>query len=287
MKEGSANCVNLSNVEDIPHEELFKAVQHVLKEENLSFVNENDERVVPRKNFYTKYVKRCIDIVVSAVALVVTLPVNVVIALCTYFDVGKPILFKQKRVGLNGKIFTIIKFRNMTNEKDDSGNLLPPSQRVTKFGKFVRKTSLDELMNFWSILKGDMSLIGPRPLLMEYYPLYSERHKARQTVRPGLECPMIQQMDNRVTWKGQFENDVYYAANVSFFLDIKLVFSLVKMVFSRKSIAGRGNGMRGTFMGYDTDGSSIDSCEVPVKYFNRAVEDLGYTSGVKEKRNAD
>ncbi len=275
MKDDSAGCINLSNVENIPHGELFEAVQQVLKEENLSIVNTNDGQVTPRRSFYTKYGKRLLDIVVSAAAVVVTLPVNLVLALCTYFDVGRPILFRQKRIGLNGGVFTIVKFRNMTNEKDENGNLLPPSQRVTKLGKFVRKTSLDELMNFWSVLKGDMSLIGPRPLLTEYYPLYSDRHKARQSVRPGLECPMVHQTDNRTTWKGQFDNDVFYVEDVSFLLDIKLAFSLVRMVFSRKSAIGRGNGMRGTFMGYDKDGSSIDSCEVPVEYFNKAMERLG------------
>lgn len=285
MKENSAGYMNLSSVKDIPHRELFQTVQQVLKEENLSLVNANDHVVTPRRSFYTKYGKRMLDIAVSAFALIITLPINLVLALCTYLDVGKPIIFRQKRVGLNGEHFMIVKFRNMTNEKDVHGNLLPPSQRVTKLGKFARKTSLDELMNFWSILKGDMSLIGPRPLLTEYYPLYSDRHKARQAVRPGLECPMVHQTDNRTTWKGQFENDVYYVENVSFLLDIKLSFSLVKMVFSRKSTTGRGNGMRGTFMGYDRDGSSIDSCEVPVVYFNKAAERLGYMVGAQEKQS--
>lgn len=276
MKEDSINYINLSCVEKIPHGQLFAMVQKVIAEENLSYVNANDKKVVPRKSIYTKYGKRVFDIIISAAALIVTFPINFVLAIFTYFDVGHPIFFRQKRVGLNGKLFTLIKFRNMTNETDENGNLLPPSKRVTKLGKFMRKTSLDELVNFWSILKGDMSLIGPRPLLIEYFPLYSSRHKERQDVRPGLECPIVRQINNRSTWKEQFENDVYYVENVSLLLDIRLVFTLVHMVFSRKGDSGRGDGMRGTFMGYDKDGTTIDSCEVPIEYYKKAALRLGY-----------
>lgn len=276
MKEKSEGYINLSNVRGVPRGELFRMVQQVIAEENLAYVNANEEKVVPRRSIYTRFGKRFLDIVLSAAALIITSPVNLILAICTYFDVGRPVIFRQKRAGLDGKPFTIIKFRNMTNEKDQNGDLLPPVQRVTKLGRFVRKTSLDELMNFVSVLHGDMSLIGPRPLLMEYYQLYSDRHKERQSVRPGLECPMIHRTDDRMTWKKQFENDIYYVENVSLLLDIKLAFLLVRMVFRRKGTSCRCDGMRGTFMGYGRDGSSIDSYEVPMHYYEKAIERLGY-----------
>lgn len=286
MKEETEKYINLSDVDDIPHKELFAAVQQVIAEENLADVNTHENTVIPRKSIYTSFGKRFLDIAVAALALIITFPVNLVLAACTYFDVGSPIIFRQKRVGLNGEIFTLIKFRNMTDEKNADGDLLPPSLRVTRMGKFIRKTSLDELMNFVSVLKGDMSLIGPRPLLMEYYPLYSERHKFRQAVRPGLECPMVHREDNRTTWRDQFENDVFYVENVSLLLDIKQAFSLVRMVFSRKGDADRGDGMRGSFMGYSKDGSSIDSCKVPIEYYQEAVRRLGYEVNVWKRRQA-
>lgn len=279
MKEGSTTkqgYINLSTVEDIPHPELFAMVSKIIAEDTLQFVNERDSAVIPRKSFYTKFGKRVGDIVFSAMALIITLPINLVLAICTLFDVGRPIMFHQKRIGYNGKIFTITKFRNMTNDTDKNGVLLPPSQRVTKIGKFLRKTSLDELLNFWSVLKGDMSLIGPRPLLIEYLDKYSDRHMMRHAVKPGLECPILNQTNNRATWKDQFENDVYYVEHVSLILDIKMTFALVRMVFDRKGTAARGNAMRGSFMGYDQSGSSIDSYEVPEHYYYEAVERLGY-----------
>lgn len=271
------NFIDLKEVEDIPHSELFEEVSKVIAEDTLEYVNAHCEKVIPKNSFYTRYGKRCIDIVLSAIALIVTLPVNLIIAICTYFDVGKPIIFKQERVGRMGLIFTIGKFRNMTNETDKNGFLLPPSQRVTKFGRFVRKTSLDELLNFWNIFKGDMSLIGPRPLPPEYNDFYSERHKMRYAVRPGLECPIICPTEDQITWGTQFENDIYYVENVSFLLDIKMVFALFKLVFSKKSNAMRGDATRGSFMGYHRDGTSINSQKVERKYYKKALERMGYS----------
>lgn len=267
--------INLSDVKNIPHSELFEMVSKVIAEKNLDHLNKNDREVFVRHSFYSKYGKRAIDILLSSIALIVTLPINLLLAICTFFDVGHPIFFRQRRVGYNAEVFTITKFRNMTNEKDKNGDLLSPSERVTKLGKFVRKTSMDELLNFWSVLKGDMSLIGPRPLLPEYMVRYTERHKMRHYVRPGLECPILSKTNNR-TWKDQFENDVYYVENISLMLDIKMAFALVHMVFDHKSAGARGSGMRGTFMGYDWDGSSIDSCCVPLQYYCEAVIRLGY-----------
>ena len=141
---------------------------------------------------------------------------------------------------MNGKTFTLVKFRNMTNATDENGNLLPANQRVTKMGEFVRKTSLDELMNFWSVFKGDMSLIGPRPLATNYTSRFSERHKRRDAVRPGLECPFLTPSDHKRTWTEQFENDIYYVENLSFKLDVRMVIALFKAVFDRKSSSMRG-----------------------------------------------
>ena len=269
--------INLSEVEEIPHQELFAMVSRVIAEDTIQYINEHDIKVVPRRSLYTKFGKRILDVVLSVIALLITLPVNLILTVCTYYDVGRPIIFQQKRVGHNAKLFT--KFRNMTNATDENGILLPPAQRVTRLGKFVRKTSLDELLNFWCVLKGDMSIIGPRPLLVEYMERYSNRHKMRHAVRPGLECPMLHQANNRATWKDQFENDVYYVEHVSLILDIKMAFALVRMVFDRNGTAARGNAVRGSFMGYDRDGSSIDSGEVPARYYYEAAKRLGYKHG--------
>lgn len=272
--------IDLGKIKGIPHPELFEEVSKVIAEDTLEYVNAHCKKVIPKDSFYIRYVKRCIDIVLSAIALIVTLPINLIIAICTYFDVGRPIIFQQERVGRSGVIFIINKFRNMTNDTSEDGTLLPPYQRVTRFGKFVRKTSLDELLNFWSIFKGDMSLIGPRPLPPEYNDFYSERHKMRYAVRPGLECPMLHPIEDKMTWGLQFENDIYYVENVSFLLDIKMIFALFRLVFNEKSSEIRGNAVRGSFMGYQQDGTSIDSQKIERKYYEKALERMGYVKPV-------
>jgi lipopolysaccharide/colanic/teichoic acid biosynthesis glycosyltransferase len=270
------NYVNLGLVKNIPHEELFHEVSIVIAEENLEYVNAHSRKVSPRHSFYTRYGKRIIDIIVSVAAIVITLPVNVVLGFCTVCDVGRPIIFKQERVGIKEKPFTILKFRNMSNATDEKGLLLPPDQRVTKFGKFVRKTSLDELLNFWSILKGEMSIIGPRPLPYDYLNFYSDRHRMRFSVRPGLECPLLYAAEDKVIWSDKFENDIYYIENVSFLLDIKMIFALVRMVFDKEGTAIRGNAIRGSFMGYNRNGTSINSQKVQRNYFEKAIRRMGY-----------
>lgn len=206
---------------------------------------------------YAKYIKRLIDIVVSFLALVLTFPINVVIGVITFFDVGSPVFFRQKRVGRNLEEFTIIKFRNMRNTCDKNGILLPPDKRVTHFGKFVRKTSLDELLNFWSVLKGDMSLIGPRPLLTEYIPYYTERQLMRHAVRPGLECPSLVKRDYSRSWREQFEDDVWYVENISFLTDCRMIWSLIKLIFDKNELKRRSGALRGRF---------DDECEAKKKY---------------------
>lgn len=235
---------------------------------------ESRTKTRPRDTFYTRYGKRLIDIAVSIIALLVTSPINLLIAVGTLLDVGRPVLFKQERLGKDGKVFTLVKFRNMTNETDEHGSLLPAGERVTKFGRLMRKTSLDELLNFWPILKGDMSLIGPRPLLVEYGPLYSERHRMRMAVRPGLECPTPERLDHPITWQEQFDNDVWYVENVSLATDLKLLLRIVDLVFDRRQTAIRGGGSRGVFGGYDENGvaTSVDVLSGKTEYGIRNQE---------------
>lgn len=229
-----------------------------LAKERLPRINAKLEDVVPSDGLYVRYGKRTIDIVVSGAALIVTLPINTVIGAATFFDVGRPILFKQVRIGKNEKPFYIFKFRNMRNTVDEHGELLPPSQRVTKFGSFIRRASLDELLNFWNVFKGDMSLIGPRPLLPEYTHRYNKRHRMRLAVRPGLECPP-RKLDGHVwTWQEQLDNDVWYVENLSFKTDCMMFANLVRFAFDKKSTSARASSQRGTFMGYSEDGVAIN-----------------------------
>lgn len=242
-----------------------------LAAERLEYVNSISKPVTPRNTFYTRFVKRLIDIAVSLIVLIITFPINLVIGIITVFDVGFPIFFKQERIGKDGKIFRIIKFRNMKNTKDEKGELLPASERVTKFGRFVRKTSLDELLNFWSILKGDMSLIGPRPLVPEYYHRYSDRHKMRLAVRPGLECPPVRPLNHAWTWEEQFENDVWYVENISIFTDCLMIYRLIQFAVNSKNANVRANADRGSFMGYDERGHAIGLRDIPQEYINSCI----------------
>lgn len=197
--------------------------------------------------FYVKYVKRLLDIVISLIAIIVTLPINLVIAVITFFDVGRPIFFCHERPGLGERPFTIVKFRNMTNETDEEGNLLPASERVTKMGKFFRQTSLDELLQFWLIFQGKMSIIGPRPLLMSYLPRYDIRQHKRHAVKPGLECPMAYYHSGGTTWEERIENDVWYVEHVSFRTDIIMIVRLVRLVFNPSRSKIRSEKIDGEF----------------------------------------
>ena len=219
-----------------------------------------------RETFYVKYGKRLIDICLGGIACALFAPVNLLIAVVTYFDVGSPIIFRQRRVGKDEKAFSLVKFRNMTNEKNAAGVLLPPDQRVTKWGRFVRKTSLDELLNFWSIFKGDMSLIGPRPLPMIYLPRYSAFQRQRHLVKPGLECPFHDSALAGKGWQGRFENDIWYVQNISFKTDVMMAFRLVKKVFSKDERSESAEGKTGEFIGYFPDGSAMDEYMIPRKY---------------------
>lgn len=270
--EEKNQTVNIDEMQEFNDSSMRVMLSNLVAADTLDEVNRLSKPAVPRISFYTKYGKRMIDLVLSGCALVVTAPINLFLAAATFFDVGRPILFRQERPGMNGKTFTLVKFRNMTNATDENGNLLPANQRVTKMGEFVRKTSLDELMNFWSVFKGDMSLIGPRPLATNYTSRFSERHKRRDAVRPGLECPFLTPSDHKRTWTEQFENDIYYVENLSFKLDVRMVIALFKAVFDRKSSSMRGAALRGSFVGYYPDGSSINSQHVPEKYVRLALQ---------------
>lgn len=244
----------------------------LIRNDNLDYINERVKTVYIKDSFYRKYVKRFLDIVVSLVVLIVLLPINLVIAVITFIDVGSPIIFKQKRIGKNEKTFVIYKFRNMTNETDANGELLPPSERVTKWGRFVRKTSLDELLNFVSILKGDMSLVGPRPLLDVYAERFNKRDLQRYAVKPGLECPAFKKIDHVMTWRERLDNDVWYAQSCSLKVDIILLVRIVQLAFDRKATEVRSKAGAGGFLGYNKDGSIITTQNVPDKYMQMFYE---------------
>lgn len=185
---------------------------------------------------YRKYIKRLLDIILSLLAIIILAPLYLIISLLVLIFMGWPILFKQPRPGKNEKIFNMYKFRTMTNKKDKDGNLLPNEKRLTKFGNFLRKTSLDELPEFFSILIGKMSFIGPRPLHVEYLKLYNNEQKHRHDVRPGLTGWAQVNGRNSITWEEKFKYDIYYVKNISFVLDVKIVFMTVKQVICRSNI---------------------------------------------------
>jgi len=186
--------------------------------------------------FYRNYGKRIIDIVLSLCASILLAPLLLIIGVLVYFKLGSPVLFAQERPGKGEEIFKLIKFRTMTDEKDEDGNLLPDSVRLTKFGKFLRSTSLDELPELWNILIGDMSIVGPRPLLVEYLPLYNEQQKRRHEVRPGLTGYAQVNGRNAISWDDKFRYDVLYVDNITFISDTMIVFKTVRQVLIRDGI---------------------------------------------------
>ena len=185
--------------------------------------------------------KRLFDLVVALLLLPSIFLMCLMIAFFVKIKLGSPVIFAQRRPGLNGNIFNMIKFRTMTNECDTNGVLLPDSVRLAKFGKFLRSTSLDELPSLWSVLKGDMSLVGPRPLLVEYLPLYSERQSRRHKVRPGITGWAQVNGRNAISWDEKFELDVWYVNNQSIWLDVKILWLTVKKVIVRDGITAQGD----------------------------------------------
>lgn len=185
---------------------------------------------------YKKYIKRILDIILSLIAIIITLPIFLIVGILILIFIGQPAIFRQKRPGKNEKIFTMYKFRTMTNKKDEDGNLLPDELRQTKLGKFLRKTSLDEIPEFINILKGDMSLVGPRPLLVEYLPYYTEEEHHRHDVRPGLTGLAQVSGRNLLNWNDKFQKDLEYINNITFINDVKIVVKTIKEVIERKNI---------------------------------------------------
>lgn len=181
--------------------------------------------------------KRLVDISLILLLVPLLLPIFIMVMILVRLKLGSPIFFKQARPGLKGKLFEMIKFRSMTNEVDANGELLPDVVRLTSFGKFLRSTSLDELPGLLNVLKGDMSLVGPRPLLIEYLPLYSEEQARRHDVRPGITGWAQVNGRNAISWDEKFKLDIWYVKNQSFFLDIKILFLTLKKVLLREGVS--------------------------------------------------
>lgn len=202
-----------------------------------------------KKGLYEKCLKRPLDFVLSLLAIIILSPIFVIVAILVRTKLGSPIIFKQRRPGLNEKIFTMYKFRTMTDEKDEEGNLLPDSIRLTKFGKLLRSTSLDELPELWNILKGEMSIVGPRPLLVQYLPLYNEEQKKRHNSRPGLTGLAQVSGRNSITWDDKFNLDCTYINNIRFLLDLKIVLHTIKKVVIREGISSDSSATTEAFKG--------------------------------------
>ena len=196
---------------------------------------------------YAKYMKRLLDILLSLTILIVLSPLLLVLCILVRSKLGSPIFFKQERPGLHEKIFTMYKFRTMTDKRDAEGNLLPDKDRLTKFGNLLRASSLDELPEFFNILKGDMSFIGPRPLLVSYLPYYTETEALRHTVRPGLTGLAQVSGRNFLDWDRRLAKDVEYVKGLSFQMDLKVLFLTVKVVFDRSDVAEDTSQAEGNF----------------------------------------
>lgn len=198
---------------------------------------------------YRLFIKRTIDLILSLIGFIVLLPIFIIVLLFLFINNNGSPFFLQQRPGKKGKPFIIIKFKTMNDKKDASGNLLPDDKRLTPVGKFVRKASLDEIPQLINVIKGDMSIIGPRPLLMEYLPLYDDIQKTRHDLRPGITGWAQVNGRNAISWKKKFELDVYYVQNTSFLLDIKIFFKTIKKVIYSEDISEEGSVTVGRFKG--------------------------------------
>lgn len=202
---------------------------------------------------YQKYIKRLLDIIISFTALVILSPVLLIVAVLVRIKLGSPVIFHQDRPGYHEKVFKLCKFRSMTDARDENGNLQPDEVRLTKFGKALRATSLDELPELWNILKGDMSLIGPRPLLVKYLPLYNEFQRHRHDVKPGLTGWAQVNGRNTISWEQRFEYDVYYVDHISFWMDLKILFQTVAVVFRHNDVNSATDATMEAFTGTKTE----------------------------------
>ena len=202
-----------------------------------------------RETFYEKYIKRLLDLILAVVAVVVLSPVIIVTWILVRIKLGSPVLFAQDRPGKNCKIFKLYKFRTMTDSRDEKGNLLPDEKRLTSFGKKLRSTSIDELPELFNIIKGEMSIVGPRPLLVSYLDRYTPEQKRRQEVKPGLTGLAMSTVRNSAGWERKFELDVEYVDNISFLLDLKIIWWTIKIVLKREGINEPGSATNTEFMG--------------------------------------
>lgn len=193
------------------------------------------------QKFYEKYVKRGLDFLLALIATIVLSPVLLVVAILVRIKLGTPVLFRQQRPGLNERIFTIYKFRTMTDARDDKGELLPDEVRLTRFGQVLRSTSLDELPELFNILKGDMAIVGPRPLLVQYLPLYNDRQKQRHAVRPGITGYAQVNGRNSISWEEKFEMDIYYTEHLTWWMDVKVFCKTMKAVVAREGISSESS----------------------------------------------
>ncbi len=211
---------------------------------------EDKKSTLKRKSgIYRNHLKRAMDFILSLTSIIVLSPLMLVVAVLVRIKLGSPVIFKQKRPGLNEKIFTLYKFRTMTAEREENGELLPDEHRLTKFGKFLRSTSLDELPELFNILKGEMSIVGPRPLLVQYLPLYNEHQRRRHEVRPGLTGWAQINGRNAISWEEKFDFDIEYIDNISFISDLKIVLLTIKKVFNREGITQEGEATIEDFKG--------------------------------------
>ena len=198
---------------------------------------------------YNLFFKRCIDCVLSLCVLVIVTPILLFVIMWMWLVGYKSIFFFQQRPGKDSKLFKVVKFKTMTDERDAEGNLLPDEKRLTKIGRFIRSTSIDELPQLINVLKGDMSLIGPRPLLPQYLPLYSEKQARRHEVRPGITGWAQVNGRNAISWQKKFEYDVWYVDHISLSLDIKILFLTIKKVFVREGITSKTSSTMELFTG--------------------------------------
>ena len=206
-----------------------------------------------KDGIYCRYIKRLLDILLSGCALVILSPVLLVVAILVRIKLGSPVIFCQERPGKDEKIFRMYKFRSMTDERDEDGNLLPDEVRLTKFGRLLRSTSLDELPELWNIFKGDMSVVGPRPLLVKYLPLYNEEQHHRHDVRPGLTGLAQVSGRNAITWEEKFAHDIQYVENISLFLDLQIVILTVKKVLKHEGITSDSSATMEEFKGTERE----------------------------------
>ena len=205
-------------------------------------INQKPQTIVKQKGIYRRFVKRPLDFIFSLIGIIVLSPVLLIVAILIRIKLGSPILFKQERPGLDEQIFTIYKFRTMTDERDENGELLPDSMRLTGLGKLLRSTSLDELPELLNILKGEMSFVGPRPLSVLYLPYYTEEERARHSVRPGLTGLSQINGRNTVNWEERFAYDIDYINNITFINDLKIILKTILVVFKREGVIISGTG---------------------------------------------